>query len=83
MSLCIKCSNSTLLQIPWKNLQPIGEESKVVHSWMKADSIPDCALCQLVESEIRATGQHKVGRELSMLMYVAWSFKLFPDSPTN
>lgn len=81
MSLCVKCSNSALIQTRWEKLQPIGEEAKVVHSWMKADSSPECALCQLVENEILAAGQ--IEEELSMLMFVSQRLTCLAESATD
>lgn len=69
MSLCTRCSNSALLQTQWEKLQLIGEEPKVVHSWIKAVSSPECALCQLVENEVRA--QDRFEEEMSPLMFVS------------
>lgn len=81
MSLCIRCSNSVLLQTQWDELQPVADESKVVHSWMKADSSPECALCQLVENEIRVVGQFE--EEISALMLVSWRLNCFPESSAD
>lgn len=69
MSLCVRCSNSALLQTHWDKLQPVADEPKVVHSWMKADSSLECALCRLVENEIRVVGQFE--EEISALMLVS------------
>lgn len=69
MNLCVKCSNSALLQTQWEKLQPVADEPKVVHSWMEADSSPECALCQLIETEIRAAGQFE--EEISTLLFVS------------
>lgn len=68
MSLCALCSNSALLRTRWEKLQPIGEEPRIVHSWKKTESSPDCVLCQLVENEIRVVGQFE--EEISTLMFV-------------
>lgn len=56
MSLCVGLSDSDLIQTRWEELQPIADEPRVVYSWVKAKSSPECSLCQLVEDEIRAGG---------------------------
>lgn len=82
MSLCVKCSKSALLQTRWEKLQPVADEPKVVHSWIKADSASECALCQLVEDEIRAVGHFE--QEVTTLMLVSRSLgSSVPESSTD
>lgn len=81
MPLCVKCSKSALLQTRWEKLQPAADEPKVVHSWIKADSAADCALCSLVESEIRAVGHFE--QEVTTLMLVSRSPGCFPESSAD
>lgn len=81
MSLCVKCSKSALLHTRWEKLQPISDEPKVVHTWIKADSSPECTLCQLVETEIQAVGQFE--EEISTLVFVSWRLACFAESATD
>lgn len=81
MTLRVRCSRSALLQTRWEKLQPIADEPKVIHSWLKADSTTKCALCQLVENEIRAAGQFE--EEISALMSVSWPLSCSTGSSTD
>lgn len=81
MSLCTRCSNSALLQTRWEKLQPIGEEPKVVHSWITAEASPECTLCQLVENETSAVTPFK--EQVFALESVSWRPSCFPKSSTD
>lgn len=83
MSLCVGLSDSDLIQTRWEELQPIADEPRVVYSWMKAKSSPECSLYQLVEDEIRAGGGGDFEEQISTLMFVSWRVCRFPDSPND